>query len=98
MPKLPEFPPKIPFTLGRGSGIFTPGIHRSTPIEELELNRKLTPYVEDEQTAFKDYSRLADDSYNIGRPDIAATLQSMAEDEHRHMLNIQTMLKDLRWH
>ena len=77
-------------------GVFTSGGYRSSPVNEMERARRLEPYVEDEKKAFEDYSHEADLADIIGRPDIASTLRSMAEDEHRHYLNIRAMLADLR--
>ena len=96
MPKFPEFPPPFP-PWADVKNVFEPAGFRSTPDEELNLHNQLFPYLEDEQKAFKDYSQLSKDAYNAGRPDIAYSLELMAEDEQRHALSIQAMLKDLKW-
>jgi len=100
MPNLPDFPIKppwegLPFPRANGGSEFQPGGYRSSPQDEMEMTRRLTPYVEDERKANIDYEHESDLAYSIGRPDIAATLQSMAEDEFRHYLNIKAMLEDL---
>ena len=94
MPSLPKFPPEIP--LGRGRGVFTSGGYKSSPQNNMEMTRRLTPYVEDERKANIDYEHESDIAHSIGRPDIAATLQSMSEDEHRHHINLLAMLRDLK--
>ena len=90
----PKFPPEFP--LGRGKGVFTSGGYRSSLQNNMEMTRRLFPYVEDERKANIDYAHESDLAYSIGRPDIAATLQSMAEDEHRHHMNLLAMITDLK--
>ena len=92
MPELPPFPPWS----GR-KGVFKSQGYHSSPPNETELHRRLEPYLPDERQAFKDYEDLSRLAYAVGRPDISAPLESMAEDEHRHALNIQAMMGDLRW-
>ena len=85
--------------LPRGStrpGVFTSGGYRSSPSNEMELARRLEPYVEDERKAGVDYLGEAENADFIGRPDIASTLREMSEDEHRHYVNIKMMLRSLR--
>ena len=77
-------------------GVFTSGGYRSSIPNEMEMSGRLEPYVEDEKKAFEDYSHEADLADMIGRPDVAYTLKRMAEDEHRHFLNLKAMLQDLR--
>jgi len=96
MPKFPEFPPPFPPWVDV-KNVFEPAGFRSTPGEELRLHGDLSPYLEDEQKAFRDYSQLSEDAYNAGRPDISYSLKLMAEDEQRHALSIQAMLGDLKW-
>jgi len=62
------------------------------------MARRLEPYVEDERKATEDYFKEAELADLIGRPDIAMTLRSMSEDEHRHHMNILKILKNLRWY
>ena len=92
--RLPKFPPEIP--LGRGREVFTSGGYKSSPQGNMDLKRRLYPYVEDERKANVDYEHEADFAYAVGRPDIAATLEVMSEDEHRHHVNLLAMMKDLR--
>ena len=90
-----RFPPPFP-PWADVKNVFEPGGYKSSPPNEAELLRKVEPYLEDEQKAFKDYTELAEDSELIGRPDIAYSLRLMAEDEHRHALSVANMMKDLR--
>ena len=98
---LPDFPINLPwqglpFPRVNGGSEFQPGGYRGSPQDEMEMARRLEPYVEDERKAFEDYSHETDLADMIGRPDVAATLQSIAGDEYRHYLNILAMLKDLK--
>ena len=76
--------------------VFQSGGYRSSPPNEMEMARRLQPYVEDERKASEDYWNEAENADFIGRPDMAYTLRKMSEDEHRHHLSILAMLRDLR--
>jgi len=76
--------------------VFQSGGYRSSLPNEMEMARRLEPYVEDERKASEDYFKESELADLIGRPDIAMTLRSMSEDEHRHHMNILGMLKSLR--
>ena len=95
MPDFPSFPPPFP-PWADVKHVFQPGSFKSTLGAEGDFHNKLTPSLADEQKAFRDYMRLSEEAYNIGRPDIAYSLKLMAEDEQRHAISIQNMMKDLR--
>ena len=79
-----------------GFGFTSSGKH-GKPSDELELNNRLQPYLEDESKASDDYYRLAEFAESINRRDIAKTLNSMAKDENRHYRNVNEMMRSLRW-
>ena len=68
------------------------------PAEEVALAAELSALRADEHEAYRKYEQLSDQAYSIGRPDIAAELQSIAEDEHRHSTMLDSMLNTLRWY
>ena len=75
--------------------IFKPGGYKSSQENELEMSRRLYPYVEDERKASEDYFNESENADLIGRPDIAYTLRKMSEDEHHHYVSLQGILRDL---
>ena len=93
--KLPGLPFPTPWESWEGP-VFGEGGRPEKAHVDPHFSARLPALLKDEQDAFNEYEGYAYELIAIGRYDLAAKLEEMAEDEHKHYVFIQEMMAQIK--